>query len=195
MLLFFDTETTGLPLWHEPSDDPRQPHIVQIAALLCKEDGEEVDSFVSVVNPGVDIPAEVAAIHGISNERARAEGVEPAVAMGAFGRLLAPAALIIGHNVSFDVRLVRIAHTRVYGSKWEPAVPTFCTMKPATPIVKAMHANPRHDRDYKWPKLAECIRHFFDEELEGAHDALVDVRACKRVYFKLRELGIQPGRA
>lgn len=32
--LFFDTETTGLPLFEQPSEDPRQPHIVQLAACL-----------------------------------------------------------------------------------------------------------------------------------------------------------------
>lgn len=40
----------------------------------------------------------------------------------------------------------------------------------------------------KPPKLEECIRHFFDEALEGAHDALVDVRACARVHRHLISL-------
>lgn len=29
-----DCETTGLPLFKEPSEDPRQPHIVELAAML-----------------------------------------------------------------------------------------------------------------------------------------------------------------
>lgn len=40
----------------------------------------------------------------------------------------------------------------------------------------------------KAPKLAECVKHFFGEDLAGAHDALVDVRACARVFFRLRDL-------
>jgi len=40
----------------------------------------------------------------------------------------------------------------------------------------------------KPPKLEECIRHFFGEELDGAHDAMVDVVACRRVFFHLRTL-------
>jgi len=34
LAVFFDSETTGLPLFNEPSEDPRQPHIVQLAACL-----------------------------------------------------------------------------------------------------------------------------------------------------------------
>lgn len=44
--------------------------------------------------------------------------------------------------------------------------------------------------NYKDPSLSECIRYFFDEELEGAHDALVDVQGSIRVYLKLVELGM-----
>ena len=32
-LLMFDTETTGLPLWKDPSDHPDQPHLVQLALV------------------------------------------------------------------------------------------------------------------------------------------------------------------
>jgi len=93
--------------------------------------------------------------------------------------------LLAGHNVSFDVRIVRIASARVYGRKWAPDVPTYCTMKSSTGLCRILHAEPRHDRDWKWPRLEEAIRHFFGEGLEGAHDALVDVRACHRIYFHL----------
>ncbi|HFO1417848.1 TPA: hypothetical protein ACHIWN_005760 [Pseudomonas aeruginosa] len=31
----FDFETTGIPEWKLPSEDPCQPHIVEVAALLC----------------------------------------------------------------------------------------------------------------------------------------------------------------
>ncbi|MEA3044540.1 MAG: polymerase subunit epsilon [Sphingomonadales bacterium] len=31
MILGYDTETTGLPAWHDPSDAPHQPHVIQLA--------------------------------------------------------------------------------------------------------------------------------------------------------------------
>ena len=39
--LFYDTETTGLPLYDQPSDDPRQPHIVQLGAILVDLDARK----------------------------------------------------------------------------------------------------------------------------------------------------------
>ena len=40
-ILFYDTETTGLPLWSQPSEHPDQPRVVQLAALLCDEEPEK----------------------------------------------------------------------------------------------------------------------------------------------------------
>jgi hypothetical protein len=38
---------------------------------------------------------------------------------------------------------------------------------------------------YKWPKLQEAYKHFFGEEFASAHDAMADLRACRRVFFHL----------
>lgn len=70
--LSLDTETT--------SPDPKEARIVTASALLLSSAGV-VESTSWLINPGVEIPAEAAAIHGITTERARAEGVEPGPAI------------------------------------------------------------------------------------------------------------------
>src|SRR5690606_15845109 len=74
LLPVFDVETTG--------SDPREARIVSAALLLCLPDGRVQPGGVDViVNPGVPIPDEATAVHGITTERARAEGIEPAEAV------------------------------------------------------------------------------------------------------------------
>lgn len=52
MILVYDTETTGLPDWQQPSEAPQQPHIVELAALLYDTDTcELVDSMHTLVRP------------------------------------------------------------------------------------------------------------------------------------------------
>ena len=68
------------------------------------------------------------------------------------------------------------------------SIQTHCTKEAATPVLK-LPPTPKMVRagrtHFKSPNLAECVRHFFDEDLLGAHDAMVDVRVCKRVYFAM----------
>ena len=78
LIYTFDTETTGLPQFKLPSDDPSQPHLVDVAALLYDEDATLIDSFEAIIRPdGWVIPDEVAAIHGITTEMAMDLGIPP----------------------------------------------------------------------------------------------------------------------
>lgn len=189
-ILVFDTETTGLPLWNDPSDDPRQPYIVDIAASLFDATGLEIGRFDAIVKPGVPIPDELGRLHGITTEIAMEHGVEITVANSMLMGMIADADLIVGHNVSFDIRMARIQAARATGAKWDNPLPTFCTMRRTTNICKILKANPRCHDDWKWPNLSEAVRHFFGEDHSNAHRARADCDAAARLYFHLKEQGI-----
>lgn len=188
-ILIFDTETTGLPLYKEPSEDPGQPHIVELAALLYDDTtGELVEQLHAIVRPkGWIIPDDVAEIHGITTERAMDEGRPEAEVLAEFLALHARAGLRVAHNEDFDQRIVRIAIKR-------HADPDECN---ADAIADAFKAAPKYctmkadakARGVKWPKLVEAYKHHTGKDLgEDAHSALFDARACAEVYFAMNPI-------
>lgn len=188
-VLIFDTETTGLPLWRDPSDHPDQPHVVDLACDLCADDGSVIESYDAIINnPGVVIPDEVTELHGISTAYAQAVGVAPAVALDRFFDMVGRAETIAGHNVSFDIRMMRIMAAKVRGAKWDNELPTFCTMRRSTEHCRILSEKSRNSEDFKWPKLAEAMKHFFGEDHADAHRARPDTDAARRIYFHLRSL-------
>lgn len=195
MLLAFDTETTGLPAWDKPSSDAAQPHLVQLALVQFSDDGTETEATSVIVKPnGWTIPPEVAAIHGITHERAMDEGIPEEQATAMFVMAQARCSLRIAHNESFDRRIMRIAMTRLGLERdFIEAIESrrsYCTCKQAAPIVNLPPTDRMIAAGFRGPKspnLAECIRHFFKETLDGAHDALVDARACARIYWRLQQ--------
>ena len=90
-----DTETTGL--------DPEKDRIVEVAALLFEE-GQMTDRFVSYVNPGIEVPAEVSAVNHISNEMLE-HALVPQAVYPELLRFLGNAGdtLICGHVTAFDL--------------------------------------------------------------------------------------------
>ncbi|MFG1399931.1 3'-5' exonuclease [Roseixanthobacter pseudopolyaromaticivorans] len=196
MILFWDTETTGFFDDRLPVDHDAQPYIVQLAAQLCQDDGAPVSGFSLIVDPGISngifIPEKAAAVHGITNERAVQLGCSSQFALSAFTHLYQRADIICAHNAKFDKGVTEAAISRHYGRVMPLRKPVFCTMDAASPIINLPPTERMLAAGFtkpKPPKLEECIRHFFNEELEGAHDAMVDVNACRRVYFHLKTLG------
>ncbi|RFD19495.1 3'-5' exonuclease [Komagataeibacter melaceti] len=190
MILFFDTETTGLPNYRIASGHEDQPHCVQLAAILTETDGTERASMNVIIKPdGWDIPKQASDVHGITETIADMCGIREVVAAAAFYDLSQRANLLVAHNIKFDLQIIGTMYARA-GRNWRLPSGRACTMEKSSPIVNL----PPTDRmraagidKPKAPKLGECYRHFFGEELIGAHDALVDVRACARLFFHIRD--------
>lgn len=196
MILFFDTETTGLPDFKGRSHDPAQPHLVQLALVTFDDEGNEAVAECVIIKPdGWTITPELTAIHGISQERAMDEGIPEDIATQMFVVSQAKASLRVAHNESFDRRILRIAMTRAGVERdMIEAIekrPSYDTCDSAKPIVNLPPTDRMMAAGFngpKPPKLEECIKHFFDEDLPGAHDALIDTRACAKIYFHLQTL-------
>ncbi|MGH8381783.1 3'-5' exonuclease [Pseudomonas sp.] len=196
LICIFDTETTGLPLFRDPSDDPRQPHIVDICALLYTPQGQLVDSFEAMVRPdGWDIPNEVAVIHGITNEFALEHGIPEKEALEGFMGIWRQAGLRVAHNVSFDDRILRIGLMRFQGEEVANQFregDKFCTCQATTNIVQCPPTDKMiaagRGKQFKQPTVAEALKFFTGEDLVGGHRARPDTEACARVYFALQAL-------
>lgn len=194
MILFFDTETTGFVQDRFPVDHPDQPYIVQLAAQLCHDDGEPIAGFSLIVNPGVGevrIPERASAVHGVTEEVAAQFGVSAEFALSAFTHLYQRADVVCAHNVKFDRAVIETAIARHYRKTMPLRKTLFCTMEASTPIINLPPTERMIAAGFnkpKPPKLEECIKHFFDEDLDGAHDAMIDLAACRRVYLHLKSL-------
>lgn len=196
--LFYDTETTGLPLFNEPSEDPRQPHIVQLAALLVDLDTWKVLSSLDlVIRPsGWEIPADVVAIHGITTEYAMDVGVPELTALQMFLELWRPDRVRVAHNEQFDARIIRIAQHR-WGDCHQPhSIDLWkegraeCTQRLATPILKLPPTEKmiaaRIRSPYKSANLREAFEHFTGANMIDAHSAMADAQACLAVYRAIK---------
>jgi DNA polymerase-3 subunit epsilon len=101
--LSLDTETTGV--------DTATDRVVT-ASLLLVPPGSLVPSETHewLVNPGVEIPPEATAVHKVTNERAREEGTDPAVALSELVARLAtnwtPRVPLVVCNAPYDLSLL-----------------------------------------------------------------------------------------
>lgn len=196
MFLVFDCETSGFVNERAPLNDPRQPHLIQLAAQLCEDDGEPVSGFSLIVNPNhhancMQIPEAASSVHGITTERAAEVGLELGVVLNVFADFYQRADLLVAHNIKFDRAVMEIAIARKWTLRALNKVPLFCTMEAATPILNLPPSERMLKAGFnkpKPPKLAECVKHFFGEDLADAHDGWADMAACRRVYLHLKSI-------
>lgn len=195
--LVYDSETQGLPDWRQPSEAPHQPHIVELAAkLIDLPTGELLGQMDVIIRPdGWTIPDDVAELHGITTEKALAEGIPEAEAVTMFLALHAQADTRTAFNESFDARIMRIALKRFRDDDVADAfkaAPAFCCADMATkpcaipPTAKMVKAG--RGKQFKKPTLQEAHQILVGEPLPGAHRAMVDVDGCIRVYYALNPI-------
>jgi DNA polymerase-3 subunit epsilon len=155
-LVVTDVETTGT--------HPQVDRIVQIGLVKLYPNGR-ITEWQSLINPGEPIAPEITAIHGITDDMvSRAptfREIAPMLASGLLG------CDIGGFNVRFDMLFLKKEFERVGatgildGAKIVDVFRIFCQKEPRT--------------------LTAAVKFYLNQELSGAHDALVDAKATVNV--------------
>ena len=192
MNLCFDTETTGLFDKRAPADAAHQPKPVRVAGILFDED-EEKGLVDLIVRPeGWQVPKEASDIHGISHEDAMRYGVPLKAALSAIVNMQRVCRKLIGFNTQFDIDTVRsgLAGLGTSAEFPRPGLEIVDVMRLMVPVCRIQHDKPRHDEDWRFPKLIEVARHF-DLPLRP-HDPLSDLRATYGAWRRLEKMRLTP---
>ncbi len=158
-VVVIDLETTGL----EPGPEHR---IVELAVIRRDHHGQEtlVDAL---VDPGQPIPASAIAIHGITD--AMVQGQPTFAKLWPQAAPLLRGAVLIGHNIAFDLAFLRAACTREGLPRPKPAV-VVDTLQLARTVFGLIRCN------------LQALANRIGVDHEHAHRAMPDARATLQVY-------------
>ncbi len=160
----FDTETTGCTSYDE---------ICQIGAVEYVH-GELSRTLALYICPTCEMNPFAEQIHGLSLEFLSENGLAPEVAMRQFFEFVGDDVLLVAHNSTFDMRMVR-QECRKFDLPFEShGVETCDTLA----LSRRLHPDlPSHKLSYLIGAL--------DIDGVNSHDALDDALACAGVFFRL----------
>lgn len=196
-VLVFDTETTGLPQDNQASfyDSAKWPHIIQLSYIMYDTETKEIIEYcdrIVKLDDTVEISPESIAVHKITRERSKSEGIPIYQALKEFVNSLQWADVVVGHNIMFDKRIITVELYRngmkncFY--KNGRAIPEYCTMKRTTELCAIPKVNKKTGETYnKYPTLSELHNVLFYSIPKGTHNAIADVMICLRCYIQLNE--------
>jgi len=156
-IVFFDLETTGINI--------AKDRIVEISILKVHPNGNK-ESKTWLVNPEIEIPAEVVAIHGISNEKVVTEPTFNELAQQV-SDLIAGCDLAGFNSNRFDIPLLAEEMLRA-GIDFD--------MKNRVAIDVQVIFHKKEQRT-----LSAAYKFYCDENLENAHSAEADTNATYEI--------------
>lgn len=177
-LIGFDLETTGT--------DVETDRIVTAAVVRLEADGSVSHQRTWLLDPGVAIPEQASAIHGISTARARADGrpaaeaVEEIAATVADG-LRAGTPLVV-MNARYDLSLLD-RECRRYGLA---SVGDRLGGVPS-PVIDPLVLDKHVDKYRKGKRALHALCAHYGVPLDDAHDARADAVAAARVVRAMAE--------
>jgi DNA polymerase-3 subunit epsilon len=172
-MLAFDFETTGVDRFN---DVPVSYALVTVVA------GERVSTSSGLVDPGRDIPTGATEVHGITTERARAEGMP----LGEAIELVTDAVIsasrrgvpLVGMKLDYDLTILDTQSRRLCGGGlFERG---WCG-----PVLDAVVLDRHHDRFRKGSRTLGALCAHYGVGIENAHDAVADAMASAEVLVAL----------
>ena len=196
-VLVFDTETTGLPeKGASIYDKSKWPYIIQISYILYDLSNNSTiikDNYIKIDN-SIVIPPDSYDKHHLTHEILNEKGINIIPALKEFNEYLKIADLVVGHNISFDKRMVFVECFRhripqyftLFKEKEKIHKAEFCTMKNTTDFCKIERLSKNNNLYYKTPSLSELYLILFPNETlpKDLHNSLIDVLITLRCYIK-----------
>lgn len=186
----FDTETSGLPYKERGSnydytnlDHFNSSRLLSISWLLLNDVNEIVEKKTYYIKPdNFEISEASINIHGLSKEFLNENGITIHEVLLNLNGLFTKynINLLIAHNINFDINILKselFRYNYTITLNKIRNINTFCTM-----LSSQIKMNL-----YKWSKLAEAYRYFYNEDITNAHDAEYDTLYCYKVFLKLDE--------
>ncbi|AZP21098.1 3'-5' exonuclease [Streptomyces aquilus] len=172
LLIGFDLETTGT--------DPREARIVTGAVIEVRA-GQVMGHREWLADPGVEIPADAVAVHGISNEHATAEGRPADQVADAIADVLATywkaGVPVVAYNAAFDLTLLS-AELHRHGL---PSLRDRLGGIDPAPVVDPYTIDRAVDRYRRGKRNLEAVCGEYGVPLDSAHDASADALAAARL--------------
>jgi DNA polymerase-3 subunit epsilon len=169
----FDTESTA--------PDPAEARLVT-ACVAFVGGGQPTEVVSWVVDAGVEVPDEAAAIHGYTTERVRAEGkpigdVLPEIVGYLAGAVTADLPLV-AYNAPYDATLLNAETVRL---GLDPFADVLARAVVYDPLCIDRHV----DRFRKGSRKLEDTCTHYGLTLDGAHNAEADALAAARVLYRI----------
>lgn len=206
-VLVFDTETTGLPKTKIINPDTLHlwPHIVQFSYIIYDTIENEIietnDNIIKLPE-NTTIPEEAIKIHGITNEMSCKSKNSIDDILIKFFKDLKNSDKIIGHNIYFDINMIKIELLRIiYRNTFiHKSVKIYkdnlfyitnyknicCTLKDSIELCN-IETRDRFGKSYlKYPKLVELHQKLFNSVPNNLHNSLNDILVTLRCYMKMK---------
>lgn len=185
-LLFFDTETNGLP-WNRHAsykNTENWPRILQISWqvwFVGTQTAKCLHHVNSLIQPDPDLKwdTEAAKIHTLTLDSLKTKGKPIQTILNWFAADCKEVDLVIAHNLKFDKMAIWAEFMRQDCDPiqfWPER--ELCTMNATVSICKIPGKNPTPEDPYKWPKLSEVFQFLWPTGTlpENLHDADTDVK-------------------
>lgn len=163
----FDLETTGVNV--------ETARVVSAHVGVIDESGRILRKRDWLVDPGVEIPEQATAVHGITTERARAEGLPAGIAISEIvaelQRLFTHGTPVVAYNAPYDFSVID-REARRYG---------VAPLVSPSPIIDPLVIDKAVDKFRRGKRTLELTAAFYGVDLADAHDAGADALAAGRV--------------
>jgi len=206
-ILVFDTETTGLPQskFISPTTLHEWPHIVQFSYVIYDTSLNDIiqsKDYVIKLPENISISEDSSKIHGISNEISAKSGVHINDVLSEFFYFLRGVDMLIGHNVEFDINMIKIELLRIINNnsltqeqtkfyKYELHFLTnfkniYCTLKESIQFCNIQLIDKYGKSFLKYPKLVELHEKLFNTTPSNLHNSFNDILVTLRCFMKLK---------